>query len=215
MSTDFKRGARRLMLVELFLLSQLFALSSPRPVYAACNTVDWKVQAYESGVISYGVDGKNTAPDIAPYGPYWVNSIGIIYNNTNWVEGGWARSNVGRPFFFMAWMINGVYGQKILEEFWPKTDHDYRLAHTSTTWRLVVDGVMKWSTTLNFVSGTAVAQQERDNECNHGTTHWWSLIRLNRDNAEISWGNQQLRLDNDPQYYWSKVSNTEFWVLRN
>lgn len=214
---NLKRWITRLFIVESFIFSQFLVFTFPGTVYAACNTVDWHVQAHESGYVSYGVAGRNTAPDLAIVYPYWVNSIGVIANDTNWVEGGWARSNVGNPFFFMAWMNQGVYNQKNLEEFWPPSDHNYTLSHSlgSTSWRLIIDGVKKWEKSLTFLNGTAIAQQERDNDCNHGTTHWWNLRKRNRDNAELSWGNQQQRLDNDPQYYWSKVSNTEFWVLRN
>lgn len=85
----------------------------------------------------------------------------------------------------------------------------------SKTWYAKVNNYTKYTRTYaNFAYGRSIIGSERQHDSDSNYAHFWSCQRIPNLSGQ-SWTNWQtpdLFSDNDPAYYWNKISATEHYV---
>lgn len=81
--------------------------------------------------------------------------------------------------------------------------------------KVYVDGTLKKEKTYyNYQRGVAVCSSERNSTSDTNYSHFWSLKWMNSSETWPYWSDLQVLGDNDPDYYLSKISNTECYMHR-
>jgi hypothetical protein len=123
-----------------------------------------------------------------------------------------------QPRFFCAWVINNTYYEKLLEYPTPGTNHYYTVRNVtgSNEWRWYVDGVLKHTVSSlgGFRKGYSIASSERGDLRDTNYSHFWGLRYRDYIGTWYYFTNLQLLADTDPEYYFKKISNTEFYVQK-
>ncbi|PKM44562.1 MAG: hypothetical protein CVV03_07665 [Firmicutes bacterium HGW-Firmicutes-8] len=199
----------------IVLITMIALLIFPTWSYAALmGVMGW--DSSHSGT-AYGTFGYNYVMAAPNVDSMHVSSIYVRSGNTHMCEAGWFASSDDIPKFFNAWMINGIYSERIWENAPKDSNHRYQVENTIGTnwWKIYIDGVNKFTVNMNgWTHGDSVGTSERNLTTDTNYSHFWSMKYKNSSGTFNSWQTGSQYYDNDPGYKYSKTSNTEFYVVQ-
>lgn len=170
---------------------------------------------------SYGTSGSNYVMSAPALADFHVNSVYVMDSNNpiiNHAEVGWVWMDGDTyPYNFAAWYDNGYYGAVGLADITtPGTNHTFRVKNVLNTnrWNYYYDGTQVYWRTYStaYRKGNSVCSAERNalGDSNYG--HFWGLSQMNSGGTWSNWTNLVNFVDNDPNYYLNKISNTECYM---
>lgn len=171
-------------------------------------------QAWDAGAY-----GHNQAREVTTTsGSYQVRSLSVWKDNQNWVElGWWTASWAPKPQYFVAWKENNQYGEW-LGNYAPLGYHTFTIyaPQNDGYWWFFVDGTFIYSKRVPFDVGYPGGQSEAHNTCDQNGTTWKELRYFIRSYFTWPyWTANQVVGDNNPNFYFCRISNWGFKVLPN
>jgi len=188
----------------------------------------YEVQGIDATGTWFGAKGYNYVRD--PYvfpGSWLVRSVWVHDpDGGDYVEMGWCKGVAccvaggncenEPPHFFAAWVRAGLYGETVLGPATPFTTHKFSVvSQWGNWWRWWLDGRENFATWNTFHDGTAGGQSEVHNTCESAYTRWWDLQHYSPWLEWDHWYNLQEALDDNPNYHFEGISNTEFKVVHD
>jgi hypothetical protein len=125
-----------------------------------------------------------------------------------------------KPRFFVAWAEDGLYGHKLLSYPTPGTNHYYAVRNDPGTywWYFNIDGGAREHErefdSSKFIRGHSLGSSERESLSDTNYSHFWNLKSMDAYLNWYWWRDTYCRLDDDPEYWFNKISDTEFYVQK-
>jgi hypothetical protein len=208
------------------LLALVMVLSTAPPARADCEDypgdANWAVGAGPglSITTSHGVFGWSHVNDDISLGTYeiHVESLYIWHDADDMVEYGWDLDRGAlytNNHIFDARMFSGDYAVRLDVEGPTKVDHSFRIVYNDSTDRydFKYDGdLQNYHRDPTWVGGRPWTVGEIKNQCNTGTSHWWTLQYQHLGAEWNPWSGTHWNCDTETHYGYLGISNTEFKV---
>jgi hypothetical protein len=203
----------------------LWSTTAQPAAAASCENVNYNVEVAEGG-------GSYEAIRSSVWFGTWNNDCnrisslaGLSTSGNGFVEWGWVLGfsscnnfEYSNPRLFTWWKPNNgasdcaVHSSAVSGAFKVLSLAD---GDSDTIWAANYDGGTVTSINVNFDRGVIETNSERDCTCDSAFGHYKSLDRQVVGAGWTPWSSPYLRNDNDPDYHWVKVSDTEHKVIHD
>ena len=145
-----------------------------------------------------------------------IRSMGVARGENNLTEWGWMQENQTYIVFRVV-RVNGDYRERRFN-FGPSpnSDHTFKVhdSNADYIWSFAYDGAGIENVTTNMRKGLAYVASEVHCRQDSAWAHFWNLDSC--ANIGCAWRGWRYMdapyYDENPRYYWQKVSNTEVYV---
>ncbi len=220
---NLRRLGLEVLMVQLVVL-HIVLIAAPL-AQATCETagaINFAVGAGPgTGVTtSHGVFGWSNINDAISLGVFdqHVEALYIWHDGDDMVEYGWDMDR-GDLFtnnhVFDARMFSGVYAVRLDDNDPTLDDHSFRIVYNDATQRydFKYDNVVQgYHRDPVWVSGRPWAVGEISDQCDTGTSHWWTLKYQHLGANWNPWSGTHWNCDTETYHGYLQLSNTEFKV---